>query len=230
MNEENIKKILDELESGYDRMAEKFSETRAHFWRDLGFISDYIEDGDKIMDFGCGNGRLLEILNDKKVEYVGIDVSQKLIDLAKSRFPERKFVKVSSQHMLPFSDNFFNKIISIAVFHHFPEEHAEKTAKELYRITKPDGTVIITVWNLWQSKFKKYILDPGMLYKKILGKTELGFKDIYIPFKNNKGETFSRFHRAYTKKDLIKIFQRAGFERFKVKLVNNKNILIEAKK
>ena len=93
MNPETINRILSETESGYDQMAEKFSGTRKNFWGDLAFIADYIFDGDKILDYGCGNGRLLEILKNKKIDYVGVDVSQKLIDLANSNkntgFPTR---------------------------------------------------------------------------------------------------------------------------------------------
>ena len=88
MKQEKINKILSELELGYDQMAEKFSGTRKNFWGDLEFIADYIETGDAILDYGCGNGRLLEILKDKKISYAGTDVSGKLIDLAKTKYPE----------------------------------------------------------------------------------------------------------------------------------------------
>lgn len=62
MKKEIAEKILQETEAGYDLMAGKFSETRKYFWRGLEFIADYTKEGDKILDFGCGNGRLFRTI------------------------------------------------------------------------------------------------------------------------------------------------------------------------
>ncbi|MFA5962177.1 MAG: class I SAM-dependent methyltransferase [Parcubacteria group bacterium] len=235
MQQEIINKILNETESGYDQMAEKFSHTRKNFWCDLAFIADYVEDGDKILDYGCGNGRLLEILKDKKIEYVGVDVSQKLIDLAKVKYPEHKasFSKISSLASLAFPDNYFNRIISVAVFHHFPEKYAREMARELFRITKPGGTIVITAWNLWQKKRRKNIFNFSSLLGKIFqigAYRGFGFGDILVPFQDNEGGVFKRYHRVYTKSSLVEIFQSAGFEIEKCFLASGKNIVLIARK
>jgi tRNA (uracil-5-)-methyltransferase TRM9 len=218
MKKNQIDEIMKELEFGYDQMSEKFSETRKFFWRDLEFIADYVKNNDKILDYGCGNGRLLEILSDKKLGYFGIDISRKLINLAKQKYKGKsiKFYKISSSRSLPFSDNYFNAVISIAVFHHFPPDYAEKMAKELFRILRPGGIIIMTVWNLNQERFRKLIKN--------------GSKDIIVPFKDNDGKVFDRYHYLYTKKDLKKIFTGAGFKIKKLNLVNGRNVLLIGKK
>lgn len=231
MKKNTVNKILSETETGYDQMAEKFSGTRNFFWADLEFIKEHISDGDCVLDFGCGNGRLLEILQDKKIEYHGVDVSQKLIDLAKGKYPQsgQNFSKISGQASLPFPDNFFNDVVSIAVFHHLPDQKFRlEMAKELYRVTKPGGETIITVWNLWQLKYRKYVWKN--IGKKIIGQSDLDFLDCAIPFKNNAGETFQRFHHAYTQKKIAKLFSEAGFLIEDVRVVNNKNLVLIAKK
>jgi len=235
MRQEIVNKILNETEAGYDQMADKFSHTRKNFWGDLAFIADYASDGDKILDYGCGNGRLLEILKDKKIKYVGVDVSGKLISLAKEKYPEHEasFSKISSLASLAFPDNFFNGIFSVAVFHHFPKEHAEKIARELYRITKPGGIVIITAWNLWQKSRRKHIFNFFALFGKLFQRGQYhgyGFFDILIPFQNNEGQVFKRYHRVYTKNSLSAIFQSAGFEIEKCFLAGGKNIVLVARK
>jgi ubiquinone/menaquinone biosynthesis C-methylase UbiE len=235
MRPEVINKILRETEIGYDQMADKFSNTRKNFWGDLAFISDYVKDGDRILDYGCGNGRLLEILKDKNIEYIGLDISQKLIDLAKAKYPERveSFFKISSLSSLAFPDDFFNRIISVAVFHHFPEKYAKEMAKELFRITKPDGTLIVTVWNLWQKKRRKNIFNFTAILGKIFQKGEyrgFGFRDILVPFQNNQGGVFKRYHRVYTIRSLAEVFLFAGFEVEKCFLENEKNIVLIARK
>ncbi|MEI6588264.1 MAG: class I SAM-dependent methyltransferase [Candidatus Moraniibacteriota bacterium] len=235
MKQEVILNILKETESGYDLVADKFSHTRKNFWGDLAFIADYIHDGDKVLDYGCGNGRLLEILKDKKIEYVGVDVSQKLIDLARVRYPKHaaSIFKVTSQASLAFPADFFNRIVSVAVFHHFPKEHAGDMAKELFRITKPGGTVVVTVWNLWQKKRRKDIFNFPAFFGKIFQSGRyrgFGLGDIFIPFQGNKGEVFNRYHCMYSQKSLSNIFQSAGFEIEKCFLANEKNIILIARK
>ena len=228
-------KILKDFEAGYDQMAEKFSGTRKFFWRDFEFVQDYVKEGDKILDFGCGNGRFLEMLKNKRQEYFGVDVSQKLIDIAKEKYAKEgiSFQKISSSDILPFPDNFFNKVVSVSVFHHFPEKYAEKMVAELWRIINSDGIIIISVWNLWQRKYLKYIFSPIVIIKKIFQKKEfkgLGIKDGFIPFKDNQGNVFNRYHHAYSKRDLKKIFEKSGFEIEKCLVLNQKNILIIGKK
>jgi alkylated DNA repair protein alkB family protein 8 len=235
MKKNRIGNILNGLEAGYDLMADKFSQTRSFFWDDLAFISDYVEDGDVVLDYGCGNGRFLEVIKNKKVDYFGVDISRNLIELAKIKYPEKKesFLKISSQDSLAFSDNFFNKIISIAVFHHFPVKYAKQQARELYRLTKPGGTIVVTVWNLWQKKHWKIFFDIFALINKITWIGEysgFGLRDVFVPFRNNNNEVFRRYHHMYNKKELEGIFIKAGFKIESCFLVRNKNLVLIAKK
>ncbi len=260
-------------------MANKFSQTRKYFWRGLEFIADYAQDGGKILDFGCGNGRLLELFSGKNIDYTGVDISEKLVDIAKGKYPEmaNSFQKISSSGSLshtniirmnynnvndnfqdygkkynrkeklvwglPFSDNSFNAVYSIAVFHHFPsQKYREDVVRELYRITKKDGYIIITVWNLWpvsthgdhsstRGRQKKYIKNiVKNWFNKLTGKSSLDWNDCYISFSDNDGNKFQRFHHAFTKRELKKLFSEAGFKVEKCEVFNEKNILLIGKK
>jgi len=240
MKESEILKILKETEIGYDGMAEKFSQTRKFFWRGLEFIQNYAKEGDRVLDFGCGNGRLLELLLSKvqpsenfKVEplqYFGVDVSQKLIDIASQKYGTGniKFSKISGSDSLPFPNNFFNSVYSIAVFHHLPKAQAQKMANELFRVTKYGGYVIITVWHLWQKKYWRNIAKNW--WAKLRGDNELDWNDCYISFKNNEGKIFQRYHHAWTKKELTNIFLRAGFQIEKCEIVDDCNIILIGRK
>ena len=240
MDQKTTEKILKETEAGYDLVASKFSETRKHFWRGLEFIADFAKTGDKVLDFGCGNGRLLELFSDKKIDYLGLDISEKLIDIAREKYSDVNFFKISSlQTTLPFADDYFNTIYSIAVFHHFPsQKYREDVAKELYRITKKDGHIVITVWNLWQRKYIKNIIKNWC--NKIKGLTleflkvepleQLDWNDCYISFTDNTGNKFQRFHHAFTKRELYKLFSDAGFDIEKCEIIDGKNIVLIGKK
>ncbi len=231
MDNVTIYKILEETEKGYDLISDKFSQTRKYFWRDLEFIKDCAKNGDKILDYGCGNGRLLELIGDKNIEYRGVDISQKLIDIASQKYgsDRKKFQKITGFDILPFPDNYFNAVYSIAVFHHIPsKELRSKIIKELYRVVKPGGTVIITVWNLWR---KKYIKNIAINYfNKLINKSKLDWDDCYISFKDNQGNIFWRYHHAFTKKELKNLFLPAGFKIRKYAIINKRNITFIGRK
>lgn len=243
MKKEIAEKILKETESGYDSMSQKFSETRKYFWRGLEFIANYAKKGEKVLDFGCGNGRLLKLFPDKDIDYLGVDVSQNLVDVAKKHYQKQTFQKINPlQITLPFADDFFNTIFSIAVFHHFPsKKYREDVAKELYRITKKNGYIVITVWNLWQKKYIKNIIDNWInkIYLNFGGSTlvedvqysgQLDWNDCYISFTNNEGKKFQRFHHAFTKCELRKLFASTGFKVEKCAIIKGRNILLVCKK
>lgn len=267
MDKETAEKILQETQQGYDFMADKFSQTRKHFWRGLESIAEYAEPGDKVLDFGCGNGRLLELIGGKQPEYYGTDISQKLIDLAKQRYPQATFSKTNPsphtkainssdfsvnnndeltgevylkdkasqrlvrgvQTSLPYADGFFNTIYSIAVFHHFPlKNYRQDAARELYRVTKPEGRIIITVWNIWQKRYIKNIIKNW--FNKIIGRSVLDWNDCYISFANNNGDKFQRFHHAFTRRELKRLFSEAGFKIESCEIIGGRNILLIGKK
>jgi len=231
MKQQTTKKILQETETGYNLISKKFSETRKHFWGSLDFIKKYTKNNDTVLDYGCGNGRLLELFVDKKIHYIGLDVSEKLLEFAKKKYSNVyfSFQKIESlSTTIPLNSNYFNTIYSIATFHHLPSDFLRaKIANELYRTLKPGGYLIITVWNIWQKKYWKNILQNW--WKKLINKSELDWNDCRITFTNNQGNVFNRYHHAFTANELKKLFLQTGFTVEKCSHLNN-NILLIAKK
>jgi Methylase involved in ubiquinone/menaquinone biosynthesis len=140
--------LLKKTKEDYDSIAQDFSRTRQSFWKELEMLKDYVKEGEKVLDIGCGNGRLFQILKDKNIEYTGIDFSKNLIELAKKKYPEGNFL-VANALNLPFKENTFDKVFLIAVLHHIPsKELRSQVLKEAKRVLKPQGLLILTVWNL----------------------------------------------------------------------------------
>ena len=95
MNKQTQKGLLDIVEKNYNNIAREFNETRKkELWQELLNITKSIKDNDKILDVGCGNGRIIDALIEKKIKYQGVDQSTELINLAKknySNIPNAKF-------------------------------------------------------------------------------------------------------------------------------------------
>jgi ubiquinone/menaquinone biosynthesis C-methylase UbiE len=235
MEKEMIEKILNETETGYNLISEKFSQTRNHFWGELEFIKNFVFQDFRVLDFGCGNGRLEEVLAGKNITYIGVDISENLINLAKrdrlaqNGFKNKKFLKIDNDFKhLPFNANFFDTVYSIAVFHHIPgDTNRLLVAKELYRLLKPGGCMIITVWNLWQPRYRKKIIENW--WKKIFGKNRLEINDCYIPFTDNRGKKFNRYHHAFTKGSLKNLFKKSGFGVLNCDIMGGNIVLIVQK-
>ena len=206
MEKEYAKYLLKKTKDNYNLIADDFSRTRSFLWPELNSLKDYLIDGEKILDLGCGNGRLYELFKNRNIDYYGVDISEKLIEIAKTRYPKAKF-QVTDPLNLPFPGNFFDKIFSIAVLHHIPSiEFRLQFLKEARRILKPEGTLILLAWNLRQWKNWKLLLKFTFL--KILGKSKLDFNDVFIPWR----KTIKRYIHCFTLGELKNLTKKAGFK------------------
>ena len=83
--------ILSKVQKDYNDIADEFSRTRSSVWPETKFLTHYVKSGEKILDAGCGSGRLYELFCDCKIEYFGIDFAKVQIDYATCTIEELKF-------------------------------------------------------------------------------------------------------------------------------------------
>ena len=67
------KAIIHKTREDYNLIASKFSGTRFDLWEELKPFKKLVQDGQSILDWGCGNGRLIFLFQDKKIKYFGLD-------------------------------------------------------------------------------------------------------------------------------------------------------------
>jgi len=168
----NSKKILKKTQEDYNLIAGNFARARSCTWKEFDFLFNGILKKDKVLDLGCGNGRFFEKVN---AEYFGVDNSEELIKIAREKYGN--YFKVGSALDIPFEDNYFDRVYSIAVLHHIPLDYQEVFIKEIKRVLKKDGLIILTVWNIDKKFLRKDI-------KKISEKEVLlpwyGVEDHYL--------------------------------------------------
>ncbi len=213
MKKNYAKYLLNKNYLDYNLIAQYFSDARDRPWRDLEFLfTDYLKKNEKVLDLGCGNGRFYKLIKSKKANYIGIDNSKGLIKIAKEKYPKGNF-QIADGLSLPFPSNSFDKIYCLSVLHHLPSKKLRlKFLKEAKRVLKNKGVLFLTVWNLWSNKKGKKLIFKFTLLK-IFGKSKLDFKDIFYPWKNFENKTLAqRYIHCFTKKELKKNVQQAGFQ------------------
>ncbi|MFA5886890.1 MAG: class I SAM-dependent methyltransferase [Patescibacteria group bacterium] len=223
------KKLLALVKNNYQEIAVNFNTTRRkEIWPEIRAVAAPVKDNDRILDLGCGNGRLLEALKDKKIDYLGLDSSAALIELARQNYPNYKFLvgdildladifkEPSRSSINPIGINKFDYVFCLAVLQHIPGgELRLQVLKLMKEALSARGKIMISVWNLWSPvwKSKHY---RGMIFRnylfKIIGFQDLDFGDLVFPWKNIQGGIISeRYYHAFTARELRNLAIKAGF-------------------
>lgn len=132
--------------------------------------------GALVADVGCGNGKYLGV--NPLVSMLGSDRSHNLISICRDRGHE---AMVCDTMRLPYRSDAFDAAISIAVIHHLStEEHRLRALRELLRVVRPGGSVLVYVWALEQTEntFFHQVL--------IMHPPRLTAQDLFVPWDMSK--------------------------------------------
>ncbi len=107
-----------------------------------------IQKNSKVLDLGCGTGTLTVLIKKSQplAEVMGIDIDPRILSIAKQKAAQAQ-VNVSfdlgTAFNLPYSDHFFDRVVSSLVFHHLTRENKVRALKEILRVLKPNGELHI---------------------------------------------------------------------------------------
>lgn len=128
------------------------------------YFSEHIELKDKkILDWGCGPGRVIRHLPNvigNDCEYYGTDYNKQTINWCSKNLPGIHFNCNDLEAKLPYPDNFFDAIYGISIFTHLSEQMHYDWYNELYRIVKPNGIMLLTTQG---DNFKEKLTDSELL-------------------------------------------------------------------
>lgn len=202
-----------ELATAYDEGAEKFLFSRTE-GKDLsGLQNREVEQPEmfelvpkdlsdlKLIDIGCGPGIHAREYTKRGAEVSGIDISPKMIELAKQYCPEGNF-NVGNIYKIEFDDNNFDILTASFVLDHIKE--LKKAAKEIKRVLKKEGLFIFSVphpiINMFRGSKHSDFTPSHTYYNK---------SEIYCNIANS-GKNFVDFPRIL--EEYFKTFLEEGFE------------------
>ncbi len=231
MDFNEAKKIMELNKRFYDLLADDFSATHADVAGDFLSLGDYFQDGDQILDLGCGNGRFYDLVcqRNKQIKYFGVDNSSRLIELAKQKYPQGQFV-LNDGLELPFGENFFDKVLCLSVLHHLPGyELRREFLRQIYRVLKKDGMLILAALLVGQRK-QNWQLLLKYSWLKITGRSSLDWGDFYEPW----GDKGVRYFHNFTTSEMRGLLEEVGFKvenvGFLIGKSGEKNIVVVARK
>src|SRR3990170_8246133 len=149
-----IKKVFDILAPFYDIVTMPFSRIRDKV---VNFTD--AKNGSKILDMATGTGKQAFAFAKKGYDVIGIDLSEAMLKVAnkKNRYGNVKF-QVGDATNLLFEDESFDISCMSFALHDMPLTIREKALKEMVRVTKRKGTVVIVDYALPKNKIGRFLI------------------------------------------------------------------------
>ena len=169
------------------------SDYSLQYYNFINSFSKRLEKNGKVLEAGCGSGDTLKCFKNQKS--FGLDLSTKSLELAKGNANN---LVLADLFKMPFKDGSFDLVYNSGVLEHFLEEKTIEGVKEMARVTKQGGYVIIIMPNTLCIWFRIY----KYLTIKITGKWEFGYEESY---------SIIRLKRII-KKSKLKVIKKFGLQ------------------
>jgi ubiquinone/menaquinone biosynthesis C-methylase UbiE len=181
----------------YNETAPLYGKTHfKHFWVEEFKLFKNMVPGKKVIDIGCGAGRDAAVFVKNKFDYLGVDNSKGMLEIAKKRVKKGKFRQMD-YYNLRFPANTFDGTWAAASLLHVPKKKIRNVLRKIKKITKPGGVNFISL------------------------KEKVNFEEGIVPYPLNPG-TF-RYWSFYTKEEFKKILEEVGFKSVKALKHKEKN-------
>lgn len=214
MQPEVARKLLELNHQFYQTFAEEFSATRKRIQPGVERILETLPPNTTVLDLGCGNGLFAEKLfgGGHLGAYVGLDVSEKLVNIAKkSKLPNAKFLKgdlADPDWDAKIPDAPFDFVFAFAVMHHIPSTELRVTFLENVRdLLAPSGRFIHSNWQFLESPKLRARIQPWEMVD--LAETDVDEGDHMMDWR--RGGEGLRYVHHYNSSELHALAGKTGF-------------------
>lgn len=141
----------------------------------IAYLDGLAPAGGLVLDVGCGTGQLAARLIDRGYRVVGVDPSEGMLEVMRSRAPEVHAV-LGSGTTLPFDSERFDLVVTVATLHHIAAVEAVRmTVSEMVRVCRTQGRIVIWDHNprnpYWSNLMARVPQDTGE--ERLIGEPEL---------------------------------------------------------
>ena len=141
---------LNKVENLYDTVATEYAETfsgehekKPKDQEILRRFSQEIGDRRPVWDLGCGPGQTTKYIKNLGIEISGLDLSEKILEQARTIHPEIHFRK-GNMLELEFENDSIAGAVAFYAIVHFTEEQVGMAFREVFRVLQPDGLFLFT--------------------------------------------------------------------------------------
>lgn len=152
--DEILKLYYEELASEYDRLRFNNSYGRYIDSQEREILSRWLVSSQKqsVLDLACGTGRFLSLAT------AGLDLSARMIEVAKTKHPDKEFIHASASH-IPIESGKYDAVFALHLFMHLSKAKIQEIVNECYRILRPNGVLIFDIPSAVRRKLISYKAD-----------------------------------------------------------------------
>lgn len=135
------------VRKGYNKIANKYLSTRSQFkdFKYLKKLNSLLKPNSTILDIGCGSGKPIDkFLTDKGHKIIGIDISQKQIELARKNIPKGKF-EVKDLTDLESREYRVDAVVSFYTIFHISRKKHQKLFGVINSFLPKNGLILVSM-------------------------------------------------------------------------------------
>ncbi|MET9814357.1 MULTISPECIES: class I SAM-dependent methyltransferase [unclassified Streptomyces] len=138
----SIRESYDAVAADYARRVKEPAELDPVSRAMLGAFADLVRSRGPIADLGCGPGKVTAHLAALGLPVFGVDVSPRMIELARAAYPELRF-SVGSMTALDIGGGELGGILAYYATHHTPPQWLPTVFSEFHRTLAPGGVLML---------------------------------------------------------------------------------------
>ncbi len=199
----------------YQTFATAFAETRGRLQPGVAHATRGLDPGARVLDMGCGHGELARALarQGHHGDYVGLDASDALLELARRENPHPAATFLPADLADPAWSQAlqgpFDRIFAFAVLHHLPGERLRlRLLQQARALLAPRGKFTLSVWNFLASERLRARVVPWEQIGLEADQVERG--DYLLDWR--RGGRGLRYVHHFSETELRALAERAGFQ------------------
>ena len=148
------------LGAGYVGFEDLFRGTTAEIRARQADYADRFAGSSDVLDVGCGRGEFLELLRDRGVPGIGIDMNQEMVDVCRAR-GLRAYHADALGYLAGVPDDSLGGLTALQVVEHLEPDYLVRLLETAFAKMRPGATILLETINAacWVAYFESYIRD-----------------------------------------------------------------------